>query len=194
MRIKKIDYARFYEIDNKGIEKIVVYGSGKKIFETGAGWLVDIKNFGYDKDITGLDLNEIKRANKENLNRQDNYYILSTPNKDNYNLGSRYTLYIHESNFEILEEFESAKTYNNGEEKHIYNNLTIKNKVGKFDIYEKEFETVTITQFARIEKTDNLKRQEELMKQLNENYKYIYKFEQVKEIYTTLKNYFEKGE
>lgn len=97
MRIK----VNNHEMTTEDIQKIVIYGNGSILYDNPEGY---IEQYAFDGErlkmvnpstIDTLCLNgEIKRANKENLNRKDNYLL---KHKNDYSLYWGYALYIHES-------------------------------------------------------------------------------------------------
>lgn len=98
------------ECSIENLQRIVVYGDGVILYDNPEGYIEeytinnDKLNSMYPGKLNTLHLNnEIKRANKENLNRKDNYILKY---KHSYSLYSGYALYIHkdEINVEYLGE------------------------------------------------------------------------------------------
>ena len=98
------------EVRIENLKRIVVYGDGVILYDNPEGYIQQYTIEGeklksvYPERIHTLFLNnEIKKANKENLNRKDNYILR---HKGNYSFDSGYALYIHkdEINVEYLGE------------------------------------------------------------------------------------------
>lgn len=93
------------------ISKLVIYGSGKKLFEIEnsgfESYSIKTNRYGHesiDKQYNGGPVemvlkNPVKRANKENLSRKDNYTLNYTP--DWIKWETRKALYIHESEISV---------------------------------------------------------------------------------------------
>ena len=63
-------------VENKNISNVVIYEKGEVLFETKSGQidcLVDDRTL----DVTGINVTEVKNANKINLNRTDNFVVKS---------------------------------------------------------------------------------------------------------------------
>lgn len=96
---RETSWYRPYNVNGKTLENIVIYKDGEIIIKTRSGWLEECdENFKtkYLGDLLEININgEIKRANKLNLNRKDNF-ILKT--KDQYSIHDGYTLFIYVDN------------------------------------------------------------------------------------------------
>ena len=93
------------ECSIENLQRIVVYGDGVILYDNPEGYIEeytinnDKLNSMYPGKLNTLHLNnEIKRANKENLNRKDNYILKY---KNSYSLYSGYALYIHSSEINV---------------------------------------------------------------------------------------------
>lgn len=95
------DYFRYYVVAGKEIGSIKIYNQSGVIYETISGWF----EYGTIEDVTSIELSkEVKRANKVNFNRKDNFII-----KNESNLYfNKYDLYIHESEFESINHFQKV--------------------------------------------------------------------------------------
>lgn len=195
MRINQT-FTRPYKLNDKALEKIFIYKDNKIVVSAGYCFEMPMSdNYTTTKDVVGIDLTEPKRANKIDLTRDYNFYI---PKKNYFN-ETVYELYINAKDIEILEETEFENEIEKGY-KYIYKRLKIKNNVGNFEIYEnygdkqtKETDIITIQVFDRIEKTKEYEKQQEFVKTINEKYSgRLYSFDNIKELYNKLKEYFEK--
>lgn len=95
------DFFRYYIVAGKEIGSIKIYNESGVIYETISGW------FEYDslEDVTSIELlKEVKRANKINFNRKDNFIIKNESNS--YFI--KYDLYLHESEFESINHFQKV--------------------------------------------------------------------------------------
>ena len=195
MRINQT-YTRPYKLNEKALEKIFIYKDNKIV--ASAGYCFEIpmsNNHTTTKDVVAIDLTEPKRANKIDLTRDYNFYI---PKKNYFN-ETVYELYINAKDIEILAETEFEHEIEKGY-KYIYKRYTIKNNVGNFEIYEnygdkqtKETNIITIQVFNRIEKSKDYEEQQNFTRDINEKYSgRLYNFNNIKELYNELKEYFEK--
>jgi hypothetical protein len=137
---------RSYEANEKVIEGIYIYKDGEIILHTRRSWLEAVKeNFDteYCGDLLEVTMDgEIKRANKLNLNRKDNF-ILKTHSP--YNINSGYSLFIYADNF--LESWEELpKKYNDhahtedGKNFYLYGiKVKMKYPAKKHEPYKKEY-------------------------------------------------------
>ena len=73
----------------KEIDKIVIYSKGEILYETRSGWLEDNKS---RSDIESFEITIPKRANKINLNREDNFYMTG---KREWKHDEGYVLYLN---------------------------------------------------------------------------------------------------
>lgn len=95
------NYLRYYVVAGREIRSIKIYNESGVIYETIQGWF-QYNNF---EDVTSIELDkEVKRANKLNLNRKDNFIIKNESNS--YFI--KYDLYIHESEFENIKHFQKV--------------------------------------------------------------------------------------
>lgn len=107
---------RPYNVNGKDLEKIVIYKDGEIIIKTRSGWLEETdENFRpkYLGDVLQLQIDgTIKRANKLNLNRKDNFLFRE---KDQYSIRDGITLYIYADNIfsnyiELPKKYDDLKT------------------------------------------------------------------------------------
>jgi len=108
----------FYSINGdrlplEDVSRIIVYGDGKKLFTCDQGQIEDYtireNKYGHEsveKEYCGgpeviVLKNPVKRANKENLDRKDNYTLKYTP--DYCTWETRKALYIHESEISVTD-------------------------------------------------------------------------------------------
>lgn len=93
-------FLRSYEVNGKLIEEIYIYKDGEILLHVRRSWLENVReNYEnlYCGDLIEITISgEVKRANKLNLNRKDNF--LHKTKKDYY-LHSGYSLYIYADNF-----------------------------------------------------------------------------------------------
>ena len=101
MKIK----ANNVECNIENLQRIVVYGDGVILYDNPEGYIEeytikdDKLNSMYPGRLNTLYLNnEIKKANKENLNRKDNYILKY---KNTYAFNSGYALYIHKDEISV---------------------------------------------------------------------------------------------
>ena len=96
---RSCNFYRPYYVNGKKIESIVIYKDGEIILKTRSGWLEDMKedlSSKYNSDLKEVTINgETKKANKENLNRKDNYL---TKGRREYSFDDGYIIYIHADN------------------------------------------------------------------------------------------------
>lgn len=109
---RSCSFYRPYYYNGKKIESIVIYKDGEIILKTRSGWLEDrTENLEskFDADLLEITIDgEIKRANKENLLRKDNYLLKG---RRDYNFDNGYILYIHVNN--IFNSYEYIQKYGN---------------------------------------------------------------------------------
>ena len=114
------------ECNIENLQRIVVYGDGVILYDNPEGYIEQYNIEGetlksvYPSQLNTLYLNnEIKKANKENLNRKDNYILKY---KNSYSLYSGYALYIHkdEINVEYLGEKIAMKSKTETNYLHTY--------------------------------------------------------------------------
>lgn len=138
---------RCYEVNGKIIEGIFIYKDGGIILHTRRSWLEAVKeNFEteYCGDLLEITMDgEVKRANKINLNRKDNY-ICKVPSP--YNTHSGYCLFIHADNFlETWEELPKQHLGNRahtveGKSTYLYGiKVKMKYPAKKYEAYRKEY-------------------------------------------------------
>lgn len=98
---KASDFFRYYVVEGKEIGSIKIYNQSGVIYETISGWF-ELNSL---EDVTSIELDkEVKRANKLNFNRKDNFIIKNESNS--YFI--KYDLYIHESEFESIKHFQKV--------------------------------------------------------------------------------------
>lgn len=124
-----------YMEDGKEISNVIIYGDGKELYRSNQSYIDIIKdnNLVYNSIEITL-IGDIKRANKVNYNRKDNYYVVD---KENIGFSNKnYTLYIHESEISInsvsekvVSSFKDAINY-----KKIFN-VTLKGNI-KYNVYD----------------------------------------------------------
>ena len=109
---RSASWYRPYNVNGKTIEKIVVFKDGEIIIKTRSGWFEETdENFRckYLGDVLELSIDgSVKRANKLNLNRKDNFIFKM---KDEYSIHDGYTLFIYADNI-FSEYIELPKKYN----------------------------------------------------------------------------------
>ena len=92
---------RYYVVTGREIGSIKIYNQSGVIYETNCGWF----KFNSLEDVTSIELSkEVKRANKVNFNRKDNYIVKD--DSDQYYI--KYCLYLHESEFESIKYFQKV--------------------------------------------------------------------------------------
>ncbi len=139
MKIK----ANNVECTIENLQRIVVYGDGVILYDNPEGYFQQYNIEGeklkgiYPENLNTLYLNnEIKKANKENLNRKDNY-ILKHKNEHSFYWG--YALYIHkdEINVEYLGEKIAMQTKTETNYLHTYKLTLAAGAVRDIHNYEK---------------------------------------------------------
>lgn len=108
-------FEHFGLLTNGNIDKLVIYGNGKKYVEINAGQIepkfIKINSYGnrelttkYYYSIDEIRISgEVKRANKENLNRKDNYLLRHKSDSFSWAKETLYALYIHESECSVID-------------------------------------------------------------------------------------------
>lgn len=92
---------RYYVVAGREIGSIKIYNESGVIYETISGWF----EFDNLEDVTSIELSkEVKRANKLNFNRKDNFIIKNDSNQ----FFIKYDLYLHESEFESINHFQKV--------------------------------------------------------------------------------------
>ena len=93
----RVDYFRPYGIDQFEVSNIKIYNSSGIKYETNSGWFEDLKNK-FRKDIKEIQISQPVKRNKENLTRNENFYIKTHKGYyvDEWDK-KKITLYIHES-------------------------------------------------------------------------------------------------
>lgn len=95
------NYFRYYVVEGREIGSIKIYNESGVIYETNCGWF----EYGTIEDVTSIELSkEVKRANKINFNRKDNFIVKNESNS--YFI--KYDLYLHESEFESIKHFQKV--------------------------------------------------------------------------------------
>ena len=96
---RECKFLRYYTVNGKELESIVIYKDGEIIIKTRSGWLEEVdENFNHKHcgDLLEIAINgPVKRANKINLNRKDNYLFKW---KENTCIHNGITLFIHADN------------------------------------------------------------------------------------------------
>lgn len=114
---RECSFLRYYTVNGKELESIVIYKDGEIILKTRSGWLEEVdENFTstYCGDLLEVTINgSVKRANKMNLNRKDNYIFKW---KENACIRQGITLFIHADNIfssyqEMPKKWDEKKTY-----------------------------------------------------------------------------------
>lgn len=91
---------RPYFVDGKQIAAIKIYNQSGVVFETNCGW------FEHRGDVESIELEKpVKRANKLDFSRKDNFIIKEA---DDFYPYVKYHLYLHESEFESIEHFQKV--------------------------------------------------------------------------------------
>ena len=138
---------RSYEVNGKTIEESFIYKDGKILLHNRRSWFENVtENFdtSYCGDLIEITLDgEVKRANKLNLNRKDNF--LFKIKKDWY-LNSGYCLFIHADNFlksweELPKKYLADKANTeDGKETFLYGyKVTLKYPAKKYEMYLKYY-------------------------------------------------------
>lgn len=90
---------RPYVVNGKDLERIVIYKDGEILIKTRSGWLEEVDQdykSKYNGDLLEISFGgSVKRANKLNLNRKDNFIFKM---KDQYSIHDGYTLFIYADN------------------------------------------------------------------------------------------------
>jgi len=93
------EWHRPYIVNEKEIEKIIIYKDGKILINVHRGCLENVNEkfeSSYDSDIREITIDgEVKSARKENLNRKDNYLLRG---RRTYSFDRGYILYIYVTN------------------------------------------------------------------------------------------------
>ena len=114
---RECNFLRYYTVNGKELETIVVYKDGEIILHTRSGWFEEVdENFKsrYCGDLLEIAINgPVKRANKINLDRKDNYIFKW---KEKACIHDGITLFIHAdkifSNYEELpKKWDEKKAY-----------------------------------------------------------------------------------
>lgn len=118
--IKNQGILRTYLVNNKTIENIYLYDKGNIIIHIRRGWLECVKNdysYIYLGDLTEITIDKkVKRANKLNLNRKDNFLLKE---KSEYRINDGVSLYININN--IFKNFKYLpKKYNDKNTHYLY--------------------------------------------------------------------------
>lgn len=96
---RECNFLRYYTVNGKELESIVIYKDGEIILKTRSGWLEEVsENYThtYCGDLLEIAINgPVKRANKMNLNRKDNYIFKW---KENACIRQGITLFIYADN------------------------------------------------------------------------------------------------
>lgn len=96
---RECNFLRYYTVNGKELESIVIYKDGEIILKTRSGWFEKVnENFSpsYCGDLLEIAINgPVKRANKMNLDRKDNYIFKW---KENACIRQGVTLFIHADN------------------------------------------------------------------------------------------------
>lgn len=92
---------RYYVVAGREIGSIKIYNESGVIYETIQGWF----QYSSFEDVISIELDkEVKRANKRNFNRKDNYIVKD----DSNSYFIKYDLYIHESELESINHFQKV--------------------------------------------------------------------------------------
>ena len=125
-----------YMEDGKEINNIVVYGNGKELYKSNQPYITIVNEDNREYDSIEIILEgDIKRANKINLDRKDNFYMVDKENK--YFSDKGYILYIHESEIKInsVTEKVALKLKHEVNYKKVFN-ITLKGNI-KYKAYDK---------------------------------------------------------
>lgn len=138
---------RCYEVNDKIIEEIYIYKDGNILLHNRNSWFENVnENFNteYNGDLIEITLDgNVKRVNKLNLNRKDNFLFKS---KKEYYMHSGYSLFIYADNF--LESWEKLpKKYladkartEDGKKYFLYGyKVTLKYPAKKYKMYLKYY-------------------------------------------------------
>lgn len=111
---------RPYSVNNKDLESIVIYKDGEILIKTRSGWLEEVgEDFRsmYNGDLKSITFDgSVKRANKLNLNRKDNFLFKW---KENACIHDGYTLFIYADNI-FSNYIELPKKYDLNDSKEYY--------------------------------------------------------------------------
>lgn len=146
--IRNQGISRSYNVNGYSIEEIYIYKDGEILLHNRRSWFETVsENFDsiYASDLIEIVLEgEVKRANKLNLNRKDNFLFRV---KKNWYLNSGYCLFIHADNF--LESWEELpKQYlgdkastEEGKKTFLYGyKVTLKHPAKKYEMYLKYYQ------------------------------------------------------
>lgn len=131
---------RPYTVNGKTLEKIVIYKDGEIIIKTRSGWLEEsYEDFTskYLGDLISITFDgSVKRANKLNLNRKDNFIFKM---KDQYSIHDGYTLFIHADN--IFSNYsELPKKYDKNNVHYLYGyRVTFRYPFKQYEMYLKYY-------------------------------------------------------
>lgn len=126
-----------YMEDGKEISNIIIYGDGKELYKANQPYITIVGDNNLECDSKEIILEgDIKKANKINLNRKDNYYVLDKENK--YFSDKSYILYIHKEEIKInnITEKVALKLKHQINYKKIFN-ITLKGNI-KYKTYDKD--------------------------------------------------------
>ena len=135
-------FEHFGLLTNGNIDRLVIYGNGKKYAEIDAGKIepkfIKPNEYGnnelyskYYYSIEEIRLSgEVKRANKENLNRKDNYLLRVTTDRSSWARTTLYALYINITECNVIDmgEIVASQTDDETDYLHAYA-LTFSNPV-----------------------------------------------------------------
>lgn len=145
--IKNQGFLRSYNVNGKSIEEIYIYKNGEILLHSRRSWLEtvteDFKSE-YCGDLIEITMDgEIKRANKLNLNRKDNF-ICKLPKS--WYVNSGYCLFIHADNFlesweELPKQYLAEKAHTEeGKTSYLYGyKVKLKHFAKKYEMYLKYY-------------------------------------------------------
>ena len=135
---REATWYRPYNVNGKTVEKIVVYKDGEIIIKTRSGWFEETDENYHTKylgDLIEISIDgPVKRANKLNLHRTDNFIFKM---KDEYSIHEGYTLFIYADNI-FSEYIELPKKYD--KEYYLYGySVTFKYPFKQYEMYLKYY-------------------------------------------------------
>lgn len=125
-------FEHFGLLTNGNIDRLIIYGNGKKYAEIDAGRIepkfTKPNEYGnnelyskYYYSIEEIRLSgEVKRANKENLNRKDNYLLRVTTDRSSWARTTLYALYISISECNVIDMGEMVAHQNDDETDYLH--------------------------------------------------------------------------
>ena len=138
---REASWYRPYNANGKTLESIVIYKDGEILIKTRSGWLEErTENLDsvYNGDLIEISFDgSVKRANKLNLDRKDNFIFKM---KDQYSIHDGYTLFIYADN--IFSEYkETPKKYDDKKQYYLYGySVKMKYSFKQYEMYFKYYD------------------------------------------------------